>query len=252
MADDLTLRVHRGRSWTVTLDRPARANALSPTLVDALHGVLDEVADVRPEALVLEGGGRHFAAGLDLSGLERESDASLAWRLLRIGTLLERLLTLPTLTVAVVRGAAVGAGADLALACDHRVGTPGASFRFPGSAFGAVLGTARLADQAGAATALDAGRRRAAPEALRSGLLTHLVDEPALGATVGDLVDGWSATAPHARPALLAAARRFDADAALAALTRSVTTPGLHRRVETFARAPRPVTTPTTLTQEIA
>ena len=89
------LRVDRGPVWTVTLDRPGRANALSAELVEALHGVLDEAAAVGPLALVVRGNARHFAAGFDLTGLELETDATLAHRFLRIGLLLERLSSAP-------------------------------------------------------------------------------------------------------------------------------------------------------------
>src|SRR3954454_11649306 len=109
----MSLLVDRGAVWTLTLDRPRRANALSADLVEALHSALDEAERERPEALVLRGSARHFAAGFDLTDLERETDATLAHRFLRIGLLLERLATAPYLTVAVAGGAAVGAGADL-------------------------------------------------------------------------------------------------------------------------------------------
>ncbi|MEP9384727.1 enoyl-CoA hydratase/isomerase family protein [Nocardioides sp. KR10-350] len=229
----MTLRIRRGAVWQVVLDRPARANALSSELVEALHGVLDEAASVRPDALVLRGGDRHFAAGLDLSGLHEETDGSLAHRLLRIGLLLERLLTLPCLTVAVVEGAAVGAGADLALACDHRIGTSAASFRFPGASFGVVLGTGRLAALAGAHRALEGGRRLDAATAAGAGLLTELTED--CDASVGDVVRIWSATSPLARQGLLQQSRAYDADGALAALARSVAEPGLRDRIASYA-----------------
>ncbi|WP_101523184.1 enoyl-CoA hydratase/isomerase family protein [Nocardioides houyundeii] len=237
MGGAVTLRVRRGAVWQVALDRPDRANALSTELVEALHGVLEEAAEARPDALVLRGNDRHFAAGLDLADLPQETDGSLAHRLLRIGLVLERLLTLPCLTVAVVEGAAIGAGADLALACDRRIGTPGASFRFPGSAFGVVLGTARLSSQAGAHRALDGGRRRDASEALGEGLLTELADDPE--PCVDAVLRTWALTAPIARPGLLAQARAYDADGALAALARSVAEPGLQERVLAYAATPR-------------
>ena len=92
---------------------------------------------------MLRGNDRHFAAGFDLGGLAAETDATLAHRFLRIGLLLERLYAAPYVTVAVAEGAAVGAGADLVLACDHRLVAPAVRLRFPGSAFGVVLGAHR-------------------------------------------------------------------------------------------------------------
>ena len=108
--------------WTVTLDRPARANALSAELVEALHGVLDEADGGRGRwrwcCAATRGTSRPASTS---AGSTQETDATLAHRFLRIGLLLERLVAAPYLTVAVVEGAAVGAGADLVLACDHRL-----------------------------------------------------------------------------------------------------------------------------------
>ncbi|MEU1984558.1 enoyl-CoA hydratase/isomerase family protein [Nocardia sp. NPDC019395] len=222
----MTLVVQRGAVWEVRLDRPAAANALSPALVDALHEVLDEAATARPEALILTGNRRHFAAGFDLTGLSRESDASLACRFLRIGLLLEKLSTAPYLTVAVVEGSAIGAGADLVAACDHRLAGPDARFAFPGARFGVVLGTARLGSITDPLMFLG-GDTVAARDA--RGLVTGAPGE------LPGILDAWARTDPETRPALLAAARPVHStDAALAALTRSVTAPGLHERLTAY------------------
>ncbi|WP_134768006.1 enoyl-CoA hydratase-related protein [Nocardioides sp. 1609] len=195
----MTLRVTRGDVWTVVLDRPERANALSADLVEALHATLDDAEQAAPQALVLRGNARHFAAGFDLGGLERETDATLALRFLRVGVLLERLLAAPYVTVAVAEGAAVGAGADLVLACDHRLVAPDVTLRFPGSAFGVALGTVRRAELGAV---------------LSTGVPADLTD--ALG------------TPFSPRPS-------HDSDADLAALARSVSVPGLRDRIAAHA-----------------
>lgn len=195
----MTVVVDRGAAWTVTLDRPRQANALDAELVEALHGVLDDAERVRPSALVLRGNERHFAAGFDLSDLDRVTDAWLAWRFLRIGLLLERLLAAPHPTVAVAEGAAVGAGADLVLACDHRLVDPAVTLRFPGAAFGVVLGATRRA---------------------------------ALG---DDLATGVPADLPAALAAPAPPRAAHDADAELAGLARSVAVPGLRDRIAAYA-----------------
>lgn len=240
----VSLRLHRGAEvWEVRLDRAAQANALSADLVDELLVVLDELASLtpshRPDALVLRGNERHFAAGFDLGDLATASDASLAHRFLRIGLLLERLTALPVLTVAVVEGTAVGAGADLALACDHRIGTRHASFRFPGPRLGIALGTARLVALAGGDTArrLLSGAVLTAVAAQAHGLLTEVTDTPEVG--LADAVRGWAGVDPGVRTLLLAELRPHrngaSADAALASLARSVSVPGLRDRVTTHA-----------------
>jgi enoyl-CoA hydratase len=196
---------YAGPVWTATLDRPERANALSAELVEGLHGVLDSAASasVAPEVLVLRGNARHFAAGFDLSTLDSETDASLAYRFLRIGVLLERLLAAPYRTVAVAEGAAVGAGADLVIHCDHRLVAPGVTLRFPGAAFGVDLGT----------------RRR------------HELGDALADGTPDDLAAALAAPPPARLP--------HDPDAALADLARSVAVPGLRDRISAYARTAR-------------
>lgn len=200
MGRPVSVLVDRGPVWTVTLDRPERANALSADLVEALHAALDDADAARPRALVLRGNARHFAAGFDLGGLDRESDATLALRFLRIGLLLERLLAAPYVTVAVAEGAAIGAGADLVLACDHRLVAPSVTLRFPGSAFGVALGGVRRAEL---------------------GEHAHVTGVPA---------DAGSAHT-HAAPARVP----HDNQAEISALARSVSIPGLHARLTAYA-----------------
>lgn len=196
----MSVLVDRGRPWTVTLHRPECANALSAHLVETLHAVLDDAAHARPEALVLRGNARHFAAGFDLGGLEHESDATLTWRFLRIGLLLERLIAAPYRTIAVVEGAAIGAGADLVLACDHRLVAPHVTLRFPGSAFGVALGGVRR---------VELGEDR-----YTTGTPDHADSAPGGADPV---------RTPH------------DGDAEISALARSLAVPGLHSRLTSYA-----------------
>lgn len=223
--------VHRGPdAWVVRWDT-GRANALSADLVEALHGVLDDAVRDHAPALLLRGGERHFAAGFDLSDVATESDATLALRFLRVGLLLERLQSAPLLTIAAASGPAIGAGADLVAACDRRFALSTAYLAFPGSRFGVVLGTARLAQLVGADRAVDlVGGRRAG-----AGVIAEVYDDPAgLEAALGDLLAGWSRTDVAARPALLAAARPVITGEPLAALARSVGRPGLRTRINAY------------------
>lgn len=217
--------------WQVTLNRPEQANALSADLVETLHGVLDDAARSKPAALVLRGNQRHFCAGFDLTGLDRETDGSLARRFLRIALLLERLVTAPYTTVAAVEGAAVGAGADLVTACDHRVGTSAASFRFPGAAFGVILGRQRLTDIVGhdAARELADGTRLDADRALAIGLLSRLATT---GSVEAEVLHMAYRTPPTP-------SRVTDTSADVAALARSVSVPGLQDRLTAYAGVSR-------------
>ena len=177
-----------GPVTTVTLASPDSANALDAAMVEALHETVDAAAANGTRVLVIEAEGRAFCAGLGLAGLMGETDASLLLRLVRIQLLLEKLWYGPLLSVAVVRGAAAGAGADLVMATTVRYATAAASLRFPGSEFGAVLGVRRLAectDSAFAAEAAATGRAIGAEEAERRGIWRHL-EEGEEAAGVGE------------------------------------------------------------------
>jgi enoyl-CoA hydratase len=177
-----------GPVTTVTLASPDSANALDATMVEALHEAVDTSTENGTRVLVIEAEGRAFCAGLGLAGLIGETDASMLLRLVRIELLLEKLWYGPLLSVAVVRGAAAGAGADLVMATTVRYATAAASLRFPGSEFGAVLGVRRLAECTNSAFAAEAaatGRPIRSEEAERAGIWKRLDDDgPGVGAEI--------------------------------------------------------------------
>ncbi|HET9608993.1 MAG TPA: enoyl-CoA hydratase-related protein [Acidimicrobiales bacterium] len=122
----------RGHVTVVTIDRPDRRNAVDHATLDALAAVLDEVGDdVR--ALVLTGAAGHFCAGADLSGVEDASFTTL------LRSVLDRLRLAPFVTLAAADGAALGAGTQLAIACDLRVATAQTSFGIPAGRLGLAV-----------------------------------------------------------------------------------------------------------------
>lgn len=117
----------------ITLDRPERRNALDHATLTELTAVL-QAAEERPtRALILTGADGHFCAGADLTGVE---DASFA-RLLQ--GVLDRLRDVSFPTIAAIEGAALGAGTQLAVACDLRVATAGSSFGIPAAKLGLMV-----------------------------------------------------------------------------------------------------------------
>lgn len=229
-----------GRAVTVArlvLNRPERANALDAETVERLHRQSSGAAGV----VVLEARGRVFCGGFDLASLDQSSDADLLLRLVRIQLLLERLADSPALTVAVVQGAAVGAGADLALAADVRLGLPGASLRFPGAGFGAVLGTARLAALTSPSFATEAaatGRRISATEAFDHGLLRPVAGPAEVEAEIDRLAANAVPAGTVAR--LRAAASPTTGADPLGHLVRSLADrPGLRDRIHTYQAGAR-------------
>lgn len=222
---------------TLWLARPERGNAIGAEMVAAIEEALDAALSAGARLVVLRGRGRNFCTGLDLADLDTVSDADLALRIIRIELLLQRIHGLPVTTVAVASGRVFGAGADLFAACDHRLASPGASFAFPGPAFGLVLGTGRLAGLVGDGAArrlLLAGAAVEAGRALALGLVTDIVEDAALDSALAAAqsaalrLDATTVAALHGRT------RHAADDADLAALARSVARPGLKGRVQAY------------------
>ena len=128
---------------TITLNRPDRMNAINQQMEKELVEALDDVAkddDVR--VVVLAGSGRAFCSGAEVGALaagaqaasgggEGGGSADTMRRYLRSG-IQKMVLTVQKMekpTIAMVNGAAVGAGCDLAFVCDMRVGSENARFR---------------------------------------------------------------------------------------------------------------------------
>ena len=220
---------HQAGVTLLRLQRPERGNALGPMLVEGLISAASEAfANASVHTLVLQGEGRHFCTGLDLSDLATVSDADLLLRLVRIETLLAMLWHAPIRTVAQAKGRTWGAGADLLVACEQRLVGSDTTLRFPGAQFGLVLGTRRLAERIGAdaarALVLEGGELDAT-QALALGLASRITDTLALALlrTSGDT-----------GRAVRAASRSDLRDADLAALVRSAAVPGLQQRITQY------------------
>jgi len=257
----VTMRIENGFAC-VELNRPSRGNALSAMLVEALLDAIERAfADPSVHTLMLAGTGRHFCTGFDLGDLDTASDGDLLLRFVRIETLLDRIWRAPVRTVAVATGRAWGAGADIVAACDLRLVTADATLRFPGAAFGLVLGTRRLAERVGADQArlwIAEGTTLDATAAAAAGLASRIVAEPDVDQPA-DALARWRHEAFGAAPNLdretLAAIRAASrpaggpgadalADADMAALVRSAARPGLKARILAYRERARSQTEP--------
>lgn len=186
----------------ITLNRPEVMNALSSQMrAEMLAAVLR--AGVEARALVITGAGRAFCAGQDL----KEHLALVSARDPRVATTVQEFYNPLVLAVtgmrkpvvAAVNGAAAGAGAGLAFACDLRVAGRSASFSmaFAGVALSADTGASfvlpRLIGSGRASRMMLLGEKVDAAEALRIGMIDDLVDDAELSAAVGSLAQRMAA-----------------------------------------------------------
>jgi enoyl-CoA hydratase/carnithine racemase len=215
------------------LSSTAGVPVLTPAVVQELRHIAAAAAD-EGNVIILRSQDRVFCAGIDMSEADRDTDDGLLSKFIQIELLLGEIRRAKVPTIAVVAGAAVGAGADLAAACSIRVGTENASFRFPGYGFGLLLGTGRLTRLVGSAHAtrlVAEGVPVRAVEAVRIALLDEVVDgteADALAAALARLH-----VSPTADRGLVQALRELEEEAAhgdLARLVRSASGPGLRDR----------------------
>ncbi len=123
-----TLQVTRAEGVvTVTLDRPAKKNALNDVMWDELLATFHEIADSDTDrVVVITGSNGEFCSGADLTGGGRSRHQLAAMR--HVGDVALALHRLPQPVIAKVRGVAVGAGCNLALGCDLVVASYTARF----------------------------------------------------------------------------------------------------------------------------
>jgi enoyl-CoA hydratase/carnithine racemase len=160
----------------VRLARPRQRNAISPGVLDELEAVF--AAPDQPVVVLGSTDRRAFCAGGDLT-LDADELMALSDRLFAFYA---HLVALPNVLVAAADGAARGAGAQLLLCADVRVGGPGTSISWLGARSGLALGTWRLPQLVGTGLASDlslTGREVRGPEALSIGLLSRLAEDAA-------------------------------------------------------------------------
>lgn len=213
---DLTieLRGDQQQIALITLNRPAKRNALNDGLVLAIRDVFQGMPhSVR--AAVIHGNGEHFCAGLDLSELsERNASAGLhhsrQWH-----AALECVEHGPVPVVAALHGAVVGGGLELASACHVRVADASSFFALPEGSRGIfvggggsvriprLIGTARMADM------MFTGRVLSAEEGERVGLAQYLVPQGTALDKALELATRIAANAPLTNYALMHALPRI-------------------------------------------
>lgn len=195
--------VDEGAVVRLRLDRPEKLNALDDATRSELAAALTELED-RPDVrvAVLEGAGRSFSAGADLTGAAY-LDLDVDWAARRHLTgawqrLLDQLGRIPQATVARLHGHVIGGATLLAAACDIRIASDDTVLRIPELAIGIPLtwaGVPLLVREVGLPATRDwvmTGRTVGAEELLRTGFVTRLVEpdalDGALDACIAELV----------------------------------------------------------------
>lgn len=190
---------------TVTINRPERLNAIGGPVIKDIVDALDEVrASDTARVCVVTGAGRAFCAGGDFKG-GPGTPGAIATSTTKTATSLGRevrtytkgitwaLQNLEVPTIAMVNGAAAGAGFDIALACDMRIGCENSRFRVAWTerglttAFGTTWFLPRIIGVGRAAELIYTARMVEAQEALQLGILNRLVPAAQLERETMDL-----------------------------------------------------------------
>jgi enoyl-CoA hydratase/carnithine racemase len=220
MTEYETLRFdRRGHVASVRLNRPDRLNAFTPAMWAELRSLgralLADPGDLR--ALVVSGEGRAFSSGIDTSvlaeGLSTDSlagdarahhDDPTVAAILAAQESYTWLSQAPFVTIAAIRGFALGAGLQLALACDIRIAANGTQLGLLELQYGIIPdlgGTQRLPRLVGTGKAIEliaTAARIDADEALRIGLVERVVADDELDGTARALAEQIAAQPPLA------------------------------------------------------
>jgi enoyl-CoA hydratase/carnithine racemase len=203
--ETLHLEHREGVDW-LTLNRPDRFNAVSRTMVDDLLRYFDALLfDHGVRAVVLQGAGKHFCAGLDLDDMVAitANPASTARTQRAYSELIMAMRHCPQPIIALINGAAVGAGFAIALAADvryaaepARVSVAMAKIGLTGTDMGISYFLPRAVGSSNASELMMGGRFADAQKMLRIGLVSEVVPLADLEATGMKLADEMLAMSP--------------------------------------------------------
>ncbi|MCE7028416.1 3-hydroxyacyl-CoA dehydrogenase NAD-binding domain-containing protein [Jiella avicenniae] len=180
-----------GVVWMVLDRTDKRVNTIDRPVLEELAGHVERFEKEKPAAIVIRSGkAAGFAAGADINQFVGASTEEIKAALDQGHQVLDRLAALPCRTIAVVHGHCLGAGLELALACDRRIAVSNASLGFPEVMLGlhpGLGGTFRapaVADPIEAMTMMLTGRAMPAKRARSIGLVDAVVEERHVAAAV--------------------------------------------------------------------
>ena len=192
----IDLDISEAGLWTITINRPEKANSLTAQMLEELVEIVTRAQAAR--GLILTGTGKVFSAGADLEEARAGLATSIVWERLSTG-----LAAVPCLKIAALNGTWAGGANGMALACDIRLAVPGAKFFYPVMKLGylpqpsdagrmrALIGPARTK------MILAAGQKIEAPEACAWGLVDRLIEPDELMAQAQALLADSLAAKPE-------------------------------------------------------
>lgn len=190
MGKVLLERTENGVVW-LTINRLEKRNAIDFDVMDEFKRIIDEVAhNKNDKVLVITGAGnKAFCSGGDLSVFHNLNTKEEAYQMLsKMGEILYSLVTLTKPTVALLNGAAIGGGCEIASACDFRLASENAKFGFVQGKLGITTGwggASMLLEKLAydkAMTLLMTANRFSAQEGLELGFINEILSEQNLKA----------------------------------------------------------------------
>jgi enoyl-CoA hydratase len=176
---------------SITLDRPEVRNALNGAMCEDLRqAAMTAAADETVKLVFVRGAGPVFCAGADLKERQGKSEDDIRARRIKGFSAYHALEALPMPTIAVVHGAALGSGVEIAACCDFIIATPDAVFGTPEVLRGSVGATQRLPRVLGKRLAKDlmfTGRQLTAEEARAAGFVARVVAPANLETTLKEI-----------------------------------------------------------------
>ena len=197
----------------IRLEREKARNAMNTEMLEEMLAHLDRVKGDDDVRVVVISSNDHLglSAGADVKE-ELDEDGKVR-RMELFAQLYDTLVSFPKPTVAACHGSVVGGGAEVAVACDLRVGGSNLRMRFPGAELGVPVGPARLVSLCGLATAkylLLTSRNVGADEALRMGLVHRVAPAAGTEDAALDLAAEVAAHPPEAVAQLKQMLHRWD------------------------------------------
>jgi enoyl-CoA hydratase/carnithine racemase len=195
------------------LERDEARNAMNTQMLEEMLAHLERAKGDEAARVVVISSNDHLGLSAGADVREELDEEGRVHRMELFARLYDEIVSFPKPTVAACHGSVVGGGAEVAVACDLRVGGSNMRMRFPGAELGVPVGPARLVTLCGLATAkylLLTSRNVSADEALRMGLVHRVAPAAATEESALELAAEVAAHPPEAVARLKQMLNRWD------------------------------------------